>query len=631
MIKRPEDPPEVIQRLRMVVDAATDAFVGMNSKGQITDWNKQAEATFGWPSTEVLGRMLADTIIPFRYREDHRSGLARFLATGGARVLNQRVEMVAVDRDGREFPIELSVGAVAVGTEAVSFHAFVRDISERRAAQDALRDSEAKHRVIADQLAAAQRTGRLGSWEWEVGADRVTWSDELYRIFGVDPETFVATYQGYLDRIHPEDRELVQAGIAEALDTCEDYAFDNRVVRPDGIVIWIHSRNHVEVSADGIPVRLSGTAVDITERVSLQKELAALALFDVLTGLHNRRGFVTLADHQLEVAGRVGRPVPLLFIDVNGMKSLNDTFGHDAGDRALCEAARFLRAAVRAGDLVGRLGGDEFCILLVEEGSTDSTNVERVMETLRLGPPEGQYPLSLSVGVAWLEAESGASVEDLMRRADGAMYNDKSAHHERARRLNADAADERDQAGEDRDHTAHRRDQIGQERDRAAEKRDHAGDRRDDAAHQRDQIGRQRDQAAEDRDDTGDQRDDAAARRDQTGLERDRAAEKRDVAAAQSEASQGAGISAESLERSSRARSQAASDRMGASRDRLSGAGERAEAEHDRTSASVDRGAGADERSEAQQDRTSASVDREAGADDRSEAEHDRENGCRRA
>jgi len=289
MSQRPEDPPEVIHRLRVVVDAATDAFVGMNSRGQITDWNRQAEATFGWPSAEVLGRMLADTIIPQRYREDDRSGLARFLATGDGSILNQLIELEAVDRDGREFPIELSVGAVSVGTEAVSFHAFVRDISERRASQDALRASEAKHRLVADKLGAAQRTAGLGSWEWEVGSDRVIWSDELYRIFGVHPDTFVVTYQGYLDRIHPEDRELVQLAVAGALDSCEDCAFDHRVVRTEGVVIWIHSRIHVEVGGDGIPERLSGTAADITERVVLQQELAALALFDELTGVHNRR------------------------------------------------------------------------------------------------------------------------------------------------------------------------------------------------------------------------------------------------------------------------------------------------------------------------------------------------------
>lgn len=97
---------------------------------------------------------------------------------------------------------------------------------------------------------------------------------------------------------------------------------------------------------------MHGTAIDITARVALQHQLAEFALFDELTGLHNRRGFVTLADHRFKVASRAGRKVPLLFIDMDGMKRINDSYGHAEGDRALVDVAEFLRAAVRSSDLV---------------------------------------------------------------------------------------------------------------------------------------------------------------------------------------------------------------------------------------------------------------------------------------
>ncbi len=565
IIQRSEELQEANRKLRLVVDAATDAFVGMDGAGRITDWNRQAEATFGWRDEEVLGRSLADTIIPPRHREAQRVGMARFLATGEAHFLNQRIEITAIDRHGREFPVELTMWAVDDGTDTVSFHAFVHDISERRAYQDALRDSETQHRLLADQLAAAQQiagigswewdipantlswsdelcrifgvepgqhpatfegylagvhpddramvdaalkhalatgepfsfdhrvalpdasprivrargdvalgeagtvlrmrgtaqdvtdsvmaaealrrsesrlaeaqsTARLGSWEWDIAADRVTWSDELCNLYGVAPANFVASYHGYLDRIHPEDRELVESAIGVAFETREEFAFDHRVVRPDGTVAWLHGRGRVEVGADGAPARMHGTAADITERVALQQELAELVLVDELTGLHNRRGFVTLADHQLKVAGRAGRPVPLLFVDMDGMKTINDTYGHNEGDRALVEVAKFLRTALRASDLVARVGGDEFCILMVDDGRDSKIDVDRAVAELRSGPPQGQrpYPLPLSVGVAWLEPGSGTSVEDLMSRADGAMYKDKSSPRRRARVL----------------------------------------------------------------------------------------------------------------------------------------------------------------------------------------------------
>jgi diguanylate cyclase (GGDEF)-like protein len=326
--------------------------------------------------------------------------------------------------------VELTVWAVDVGTDAVGFYAFVHDISERRAYQDAQQASEVRHRLLADQLAAAQRIAGIGSWEWDITVGRVSWSDELCRILGVDAASFVATPQAYLERVHPEDRGLVESAIAVALETGAAFAFDHRLLRPDGAVGWVQGRGQVEVGAGGVPARMKGTIADITERVALQQELAALALVDDLTGLYNRRGFVTLADHQLKVAARAGRAVPLLFVDMDGMKTINDTYGHPDGDRALVEVATFLRNAVRASDLVARVGGDEFCILMVDDGvEAGEADVEGVAAELRAGPPGGErpYPLPLSVGVARLEPGSGTSIEDLMSQADRAMYDDKSS------------------------------------------------------------------------------------------------------------------------------------------------------------------------------------------------------------
>lgn len=561
------------RKLRLVVDTANDAFVGMDPSGRITDWNRQAEAIFGWRYEDVARCGLVDTIIPLAHREVHRAGLARFLASGKSEIHSQRVEITAQHRDGREFPVELSVWAVDGGTDTPSFYAFVHDTSERRAYEDALRESETSHRRLADQLATAQHIAGLGTWEWDIVADTISWSDELCRLFGVEPgrhpssyedylarvhpdhrarvdaairhafvtgqpfsfdhrvaiadnelrivnsrgdvtlneagiavrmtgtahdvteremtanalrrserrlaeaqriarlgswewdiaanavswsdelcrlfgddlteagpdsANFIASYQGYLDHVHPDDRALAESALAVALETRDAFAFDHRVVRSDGTIAWFQSRVEVEVGADGVPTRMSGTAADITERIELEQELAALALFDELTGLHNRRGFVILADHQLKVACRAGRPVPMLFVDMDGMKTINDTYGHDEGNRALIEVATFLRTTVRASDLVARVGGDEFCILLVDDASsTGKIDVDRVLAELRAGRRRGPrpYPLPLSVGVAWLEPGSATSVEDLMNRADGAMYEDKSSQRRRPRVL----------------------------------------------------------------------------------------------------------------------------------------------------------------------------------------------------
>ena len=119
------------ERAALILDAALDAVINIDDTGTIIGWNPQAEKTFGWTATEALGRLIDETIMPERYRQAHRTGLARYLATGQARVLNQRIELAAVHRDGREFPVELAITPIR-GGETVTFSAFVRDVSEAK-------------------------------------------------------------------------------------------------------------------------------------------------------------------------------------------------------------------------------------------------------------------------------------------------------------------------------------------------------------------------------------------------------------------------------------------------------------------------------------------------------------------
>jgi PAS domain S-box-containing protein len=128
-------------RIRLIINTALDAVIVIDAGGQITDWNPQAEGTFGWKREEALGQSLADTIIPHQYREAHTRGLKRFLATGEGPVLNKRIEITALHRDGHEFPIELSISPLRSG-EAFIFSAFVRDITERKRSQEELEKSK---------------------------------------------------------------------------------------------------------------------------------------------------------------------------------------------------------------------------------------------------------------------------------------------------------------------------------------------------------------------------------------------------------------------------------------------------------------------------------------------------------
>ncbi len=128
---------ESSRRHHQVIETALDAFIEMDSDGLITGWNAQAETTFGWSRSEAIGKTLSQMIIPPRYREAHKQGLRRFLATGAGPVMNKRIEIVGLRRDGTEFPIELAIGAIRWGEKHL-FSAFVRDVTEQKRAQQEL-------------------------------------------------------------------------------------------------------------------------------------------------------------------------------------------------------------------------------------------------------------------------------------------------------------------------------------------------------------------------------------------------------------------------------------------------------------------------------------------------------------
>ena len=165
----------------------------------------------------------------------------------------------------------------------------------------------------------------------------------------------------------------------------------------------------------------------------LQEELRRLATVDELTKLANRRGFFALAEHQLLVAARTRAAVALLFIDVDGLKHVNDEHGHSMGDLLLKETADVLRETIRVSDLAGRLGGDEFCVLLMGDPELDPARaVDRLRHTIdeHNARPGRQFRVSLSIGLSALPPGRSVTLEELIDAADEGMYEDKRGKRE---------------------------------------------------------------------------------------------------------------------------------------------------------------------------------------------------------
>ena len=194
-------------RLRAVIDSALDAIITTDVDSVITSWNEHAETIFGWSSEEAVGRTLYETIIPLQHREAHRRGVERYLNTGHGPILNRRVEITALRRDGQEFPVELTVAPGRPGSGAL-FSAFIRDLTERREAERTLRAEHAVTRVLAEARTLEEAAPRVlqaigEEMGWIVGAFWIvdpsldalrlvcSWTEA-----GVQAETFVERMRG---------------------------------------------------------------------------------------------------------------------------------------------------------------------------------------------------------------------------------------------------------------------------------------------------------------------------------------------------------------------------------------------------------------------------------------------------
>ena len=414
-------------------------------------------------------------------------------------------------------------------------------------------------RAAAALMTEAQRVANFGSWEWRTKEDTVTWSEQLYRIFGLDPATFEATFDAYLDRIHPEDRARVAETVQSAIEEGVPYRFEHRVVRPDGGQRWVRCNGEPLMAPDGEVTRVVGVCQDVTELVHSQRarveadmrfksafenapigiglisfsdgpdarltevnralceiaqrredeligvslsslchpedadsdlvlrerliageidrymvekrclheggdvgwvqlnvslvtdeprpggasvgvvqvqdvterkqsedQLRHLADHDSLTGLLTRRRFREELDGQIALKQRYGGEGALLLIDVDRLKAINDTQGHAVGDAVLREVGETLSRRVRSTDVVGRLAGDEFAVLLPNANATEAEALAEALVTRLSEQRVGGWTVSVSIGVTVFGNGQGElDSEAVLAAADSAMYRAK--------------------------------------------------------------------------------------------------------------------------------------------------------------------------------------------------------------
>lgn len=300
-------------------------------------------------------------------------------------------------------------------------------------AQVAAQQAELEHQ--ATRLAHSQKifdrasaAARIGVWECELPSEALTWTDVVYDIFDLPRGS--ALDRGATFRCYPEEsaRELTKRR-SKAIEDCTGFTLDAEIISFKGNRRWIRITATVE-SVDGVAVRIFGIKQDITEEKILSDRTRYLAEFDVLTGLANRSQFQTRLSALDLSSPQTAKPFgALLLIDLDEFKPVNDSLGHAAGDECLKQAAERIRDVCADADLVARIGGDEFAVLLGADARlAEASDTARAI-IAQLGYPMEyrghQLKIGASVGIALADSHTPSVQLNVM--ADAALYAAKKA------------------------------------------------------------------------------------------------------------------------------------------------------------------------------------------------------------
>lgn len=268
----------------------------------------------------------------------------------------------------------------------------------------------------------------LWAFNWETR--QVLYVSPAYdRIFGRPAGLLLSDYNHWRDSVYPDDLDYAERSLAQVLvnGAVEDREY--RIIAADGQVRWLSDKCFINRQAEpGEPVIIVGIAEDITEKKQMETELHRLATTDVLTQSSNRRHFFECANHEFEQARQQGKPLAFLLLDIDDFKVINDTYGHPEGDKVLQRIAESGRAALRRGDLFGRIGGEEFAAVFPgcapDMAMQVAERLQREIQRLSFSHDDQTFGITVSQGLTSLTPED-ENLDSLFARADAAMYQAK--------------------------------------------------------------------------------------------------------------------------------------------------------------------------------------------------------------
>jgi diguanylate cyclase (GGDEF)-like protein/PAS domain S-box-containing protein len=393
------------------LDHADEGVFWIDQAARVLDANERACRMLGYAHAELLQLTIADINpdFPIEKWPEYWQEVKRYKT--------RRFESFHKCRDGTLFPVEIVTNYFEY--EGVEYHcALVRDIVERKQMELALAESEKRFSLFMDTLpAAAFIKGEDGTTLY---ANRHM-SDILGARNWIGKSTRDLFPPELAEQMIADDRRSLEAGYV---------VIEEQVPNVEG-QLRTYQTHKFRIPRQDQPALLGGISLDVTERKQMEEQIRNLAYFDSLTDLPNRRMLLDRLMQALFQARRRQGSLAVMFLDLDNFKRINDSLGHDIGDELLKAVSVLLRACVRTGDTISRLGGDEFIILLSEIARPDDAALvaDKIIRTINapIHVAGNTLNISTSIGIAVYPVDGSDDAQELMKKADRAMYAAKDA------------------------------------------------------------------------------------------------------------------------------------------------------------------------------------------------------------
>ena len=294
---------------------------------------------------------------------------------------------------------------------------------------------------LSDLIAMIEETGQVGYWQFHAASDSFSWSQQVYRIHGRRPDGGTVPRREALAFLHADDRAMAEESLRAAAEVREEFQMDARIVRADGSIRYVQMAGRPFPGGDGAAVDVLGVLIDITDFKRTENKLRRLAETDPLTGAVNVRRFESIAHAELRRTARFGKEAALAIIDIDNFKDITDTFGHLVGDEVLRKFVKTMIQTLREVDVVARIGGDEFAILMPETSAQEAAiplqRIAALSRSLAIERENLTICLTFSSGVSAIMPD--LDLREILRSADKLLYQAKRAGTSRVEAFTGDA------------------------------------------------------------------------------------------------------------------------------------------------------------------------------------------------